>query len=120
MTEQIRDWQEEFEVVWFGHTQTVPAIIEGSKPGMDLIIAEQLGPGKIYYFYYPLEEYPPDYWSLFNLQMTNKPQLRVMLSTAEELSNTIGIPVWERNIPGLWILSVEVNTINTKTTTVML
>lgn len=101
----IEMWKIEFSAYYHGLTKTNPIFLQGQAPLLDIkafLITKELDTA---WFMYPLESYPPEYWELIELMDFNGFEAQV--STAEQLSHTIGIPVWDRNIPSIWIMHLE-------------
>ena len=107
MDQQIKDWQTEVELTYYEHINTVPLIHKGSTPFKDVEVVKRLSHRRIVWFYYDIDRIPTDLWSLFLLKFMFSKEYDVQLTTAIDLSDRLGIPHKERNIPALWILSVE-------------
>jgi len=107
MTTLIDDWRKEFNLQYFELSNCLPNIISGSKPVDD--IEQVLAQGNLarYWFYYDMNDYAIDYWATILLLYKPNEQITLNISTAEQLSYKVGIPVWDRNCPSLWILSAE-------------
>jgi len=105
--QQLFDWQSEVEISYFNQIQTLPLIHKGSNPYKDVEVVNRMRERRIVWFYYDIEDYVADYWSLLLLHYTFNKDFDVQLTTALQLSENLGIPVQERNIPPLWIMSVE-------------
>lgn len=105
LLDPVEVWKREFGAYYYGLTNTFPMFVEGKTPGIDIAAFMRASDIKTAWFIYPLEEYTLDYWELFELAEWSG--FEAQLSTAEQLSQTIGIPVWDRNIPGLWIMHLE-------------
>ena len=109
MSKQLFDWRSEVEISYFNAIQQLPFIHKGSNPYKDIQIVNRLMDRKIVWFYYDIDSYSADYWSLLLLKYEFDPDHTVQLSTALDISDRLGIPVCERNIPPMWVLSVERN-----------
>jgi len=103
----IEDWQSEVEITYFSHTRSLPLIHRGKNPYEDIEVVRRLGIGRIHWFYYSLESVTEDFWNLFLVHFLYEGVFETQLTTALDLSNRLGIPIQERNIPNLWLLSIE-------------
>lgn len=106
MNEQyIEEWRDEFLIEYYQHTNVLPIIIQGSRPPVDaMAVAESVS--KTAWFWYPFRRYSPQYWNRF-LDHCDRNGLQVHISTAAQISDTIGIPVDEREMPNIWVVAME-------------
>lgn len=107
MEQHLFDWQTEVEFSYFRQLQSLPNIHAGEHPYRDIEVVGAMRDRRIIWFYYDIEDYTADYWSLLLLHYTFDRDFDVNLTTALDLSDRLGIPVRDRNIPALWIMSVE-------------
>ena len=110
---QIDDWVLEFAlgfnsaVSQYIDMDSLPLVRAGTSPVADISdVIEQALP-QVSWFYYPLEEIPTEFWELIALHYQTRSDVRINLSNSHELSERVGIPVGNRNIPDLWVLTVE-------------
>ena len=110
---QIDDWILEFAIEFnsivhhYMPGTCFPIIRPGTSPIVDIRGVIEQGTTQIAWFYYTLEDMPVEYWELVALHYQTRSDVRVNLSDSHELSRQVGIPVAQRNIPDLWILTVE-------------
>ena len=107
MTPQIEDWRKEFNIQYLELSNCLPNITEGTRPVEDIESVIDAGNQSRAWFYYDLDDYAIDYWATIILLYRPNNNVTINISTAEQLSYKIGIPVWDRNCPHIWILSVE-------------
>ena len=107
MTIQIEEWRKEFNLQYYGLSNCLPNIVEGTRPVEDIERVLTEGNLNRYWFYYDFDDYAIDYWATILLLYKPNEQITLNISTAEQLSYKVGIPVWDRNCPRLWILSAE-------------
>ena len=105
ITTQEEQWHREFSAYYFDHTKRMPLFIAGDTPTIDIRTIQSLPSIEEAWFYYPLDQYNLDYWEL--LELGDWHSVVCQLSTAQQLSERIGIPTVDRNIPSLWILHIE-------------
>ena len=100
----IEEWRDEFLIEYYQHTNVLPIIIPGTRPPLDIQVVAQ-SRGKNAWFWYPFLKYSPRYWNRFLDQ--DHDDVVIHISTAIQISETIGIPVDERNMPNVWIVAME-------------
>lgn len=83
----------------------------GSTPLKDIQVSRLAG-ARQWWFTYPLGRYKTMDWYDVLENIRYDTDIQVDISSALELSESIGIPVSERNIPNLWVMCVEVFGIN--------
>lgn len=102
---QIELWRDEFQQTFYHHTGTHPIILPGTRPIVDLQVLKVSDYHSVW-FWYRLDSYTPNYLKRF-LQICVQHGVVAYISTANQLSENIGIPVWERDIPSIWITALE-------------
>lgn len=113
MMTQIDDWILEFAIEFnsmvslYIDNDSLPLVRAGTSPIVDITDVIERGTAQIYWFYYTWEDMPVEYWELIALHYQTRSDVRINLSDSHELSRRIGIPVDNRNVPDLWILTVE-------------
>jgi hypothetical protein len=110
---QIDDWVLEFALEFnsglsqYIDTNSLPLVRAGTTPVADINrVIEQALP-QVSWFYYPWADIPPEFWELVALTYRHRSDVRINLSNSHELSERIGIPVHNRNVPNLWVMTVE-------------
>lgn len=106
MNEQyIEEWRDEFLIEYYQHTNVLPIILAGSRPSVDArAVAESQA--KNAWFWYPYQRYSARYWNKF-LNLCDENEVIVHISTAVQISETIGIPIDEREMPNIWVVAME-------------
>jgi hypothetical protein len=110
---QIDDWVLEFAVEFntamsqYIDTDTLPLVRAGTRPVVDINRVIEQGLPQVFWYYYRWDDIPPEFWELVALTYRRRPDVRINLSNSYELSQRVGIPVENRNMPNLWILTVE-------------
>ena len=100
----IDEWRDEFLIEYYQHTNVLPIIIPGTRPPVDIqAVAESRS--KNAWFWYPFLKYSPKYWN--RLLDQDHGGVVIHISTAIQISETIGIPVYEREMPNVWIVAME-------------
>lgn len=107
MSDQTKDWATEFALEFYMASHTLPIIRAGSRPVLDITAVIAHGPGEIFWFYYTWADIPAEFWELIALTYRRRPDVVINLSNSHELSERIGIPVDDRNVPDLWVMAVE-------------
>ena len=103
----IEHWANEFALEFYMVSQTLPVIRPGTRPVLDITSVVDHGPGQIFWFYYTWADIPAEFWELVALTYRHRPDLVINLSNSHELSERIGIPINLRNVPDLWVMTVE-------------
>ena len=110
---QIDDWILEFAIEFnsmvsqYIDNDSLPLVRAGTSPIADITDVIERGTPQVSWFYYPLEQIPTEFWELIALHYRTRSDVRINLSDSHELSQRVGIPVANRNVPNLWILTVE-------------
>jgi hypothetical protein len=103
--EQIQAWINEVEQLYYDMIGTLPAITAGSDPAFDIAAVVTAGPGQQHWFYYNRSDYSAHFWALLNLKLCHHPNIRINTASAEFVSQQVGIPVEQRRVPDLWVLT---------------
>lgn len=103
--EHLEQWQDEFLLEYYRYSEMLPMMAEGTRPLVDLktLVDSRY---KNVWFWYPLEEFSPAFWRGFR-RHCSAAGIGIHFSTAEQISETIGIPVWDREIPSIWLVALE-------------
>lgn len=101
----MREWIFEMQDAFTELAGSPPLIVEGIQPMLDMQVIDCASVKNIW-FWYPKEEYSLIYWRKL-LKQVDPTDTRIHVSTAEELSANIGIPILHRNIPDAWVVSME-------------
>jgi hypothetical protein len=110
---QIDDWILEFAIEFnsvvsqYIDNDSLPLVRAGTSPIVDISNVIAQGTPQVFWFYYHLEEIPAEFWELIALHYRTRSDVRINLSDSYELSQRVGIPVDKRNVPNLWVLTVE-------------
>jgi hypothetical protein len=100
-------WQTAIELTCFSTVNTIPLITKGSNPYKDMEVVKRMSHRRIVWFYYDIDDYSSDFWSVFLLHSLYSDTFDLNLSTAFDLSDRVGMAVDPRDIPPLWVLSVD-------------
>ena len=103
--EQIQAWRSELEQLYYDIIGTLPVITAGSDPAFDIAAVITAGPGQQHWFYYNRSDYSAEFFALLNLKLCHHRNIRINTASAEFVSEAVGIPVAERRVPDLWVLT---------------
>lgn len=106
-----KDWEQEFSSKFFDLTNSFPIMRAGTTPLKDIQVSKLAG-SKQWWFTYPLGRYKAMDWYDVLDTIRYDTEVQVDISSALELSQNIGIPVNQRNIPNLWVMCVDIHGIN--------
>jgi hypothetical protein len=102
---EVELWRDEFRQTFYNYTNSQPIILPGTRPVVDVKVLKISDYDSVW-FWYPLNNYSPNYWYRF-FNYCDENSITMYISTANQISETIGIPVWDRNIPSIWIMCLE-------------
>jgi hypothetical protein len=110
---QIDDWVLEFAIEFnsivsqYIDNDSLPLVCAGTSPVADINRVVKQARPQVSWFYYEWTDMPREYWELVALHYRTRSDVRINLSDSHELSLRVGIPVASRNVPDLWIMTVE-------------
>lgn len=89
------------------HSGSIPILVRGSDPIRDIRSVRETGFGRIYWFWYPKEQYSESYWELLSLKHINSSDITCYVSTSTTITERLGIYDCVDEIPELWLLNIE-------------